>query len=285
MAKRRRFPNKVEYQPFNDPSLNDEAVIRWIGSTIALHEKAESGQLSGKTWQQRFPDFQPFLEKQGLSPDDAVQRYQDWGAEKSKRISQLPSIGISAYGRLINGDEQILLIPTPGEPYPVIAIETAQKERGMASRPHFVLNTDYHIVPGSTASVCPHARPPIPLGIVERIASALRDRGSLKSDQTIHWCGWEDGLQYTCDCDRETIGRGLNQPDELQYVTLDQMAAKVNRSKRTLEGWLKKGKLPNPDVKGGGGKPHQWVWLKVREALQDISSIPQPERFPSLRST
>jgi hypothetical protein len=41
-----------------------------------------------------------------------------------------------------------------------------------------------------------------------------------------------------------------------QYVTLDQMAATVHRSKRTLEKWKtrKKNPLPEPDVEGGGGE-------------------------------
>lgn len=43
---------------------------------------------------------------------------------------------------------------------------------------------------------------------------------------------------------------------EQQFVTLDQMAALVNRSKKTLERWLRDDKLPAPDVKGGGGGHH-----------------------------
>ena len=43
-----------------------------------------------------------------------------------------------------------------------------------------------------------------------------------------------------------------------QYVTLDQMAGITNRSKKTLERWyskgIRKGKLPEPDVEGGGGR-------------------------------
>ena len=53
---------------------------------------------------------------------------------------------------------------------------------------------------------------------------------------------------------------------EPQYVTLDQVAALVSRKKRTLEHYKRaeyKGNgdpLPDPDVKGGGGKPALWLY-------------------------
>lgn len=76
-----------------------------------------------------------------------------------------------------------------------------------------------------------------------------------------------------------------NTGDEItpQYVTLDQMAARANRSKKTLERWLRKDLLPPPDIEGGGGKPHEWIWSNVREALQEHSGKVMPERFPTLR--
>lgn len=68
-----------------------------------------------------------------------------------------------------------------------------------------------------------------------------------------------------------------------QYVTLDQMAAMASRSKKTLERWLKDGKLPEPDVEGGGGRPHEWRWRDVRDVLEEQSGKPMPERFPDVR--
>ncbi len=93
---------------------------------------------------------------------------------------------------------------------------------------------------------------------------------------------------------RKEIGRAahlcreglLMNPDDVspQYVTLDQMAAKVNRTKKTLERWYlkgtKKGKLPEPDVEGGGGNPHEWLWSKVREPLEKLSGKIMPEVYP-----
>lgn len=75
----------------------------------------------------------------------------------------------------------------------------------------------------------------------------------------------------------------LDDPSARQYVTLDQMAAMANRAKKTLERWLEKGKLPEPDVEGGGGKPHEWLWHRVRKPLQNESGKTMPDRFPSLR--
>jgi hypothetical protein len=76
----------------------------------------------------------------------------------------------------------------------------------------------------------------------------------------------------------------LGYPKE-QYVTLDQMAAIVGRSKRTLEHKkkAKKNPLPSPDIKGGGGKPDEWKWSKARPWLEHEYCRQLPERFPAKR--
>ncbi len=72
--------------------------------------------------------------------------------------------------------------------------------------------------------------------------------------------------------------------DEIpQTVTLDKMAAAVSRSKKTLERLKTKGKLPRPDVEGGGGKPDEWNWSNVKPILEEHYNRKLPERFPSLR--
>ncbi len=72
-----------------------------------------------------------------------------------------------------------------------------------------------------------------------------------------------------------------------QYVTLDQMAAWVNRSKRTLEKLaLRKGNpLPDPDIQGGGGKPNEWKWERVRGWLEKEYGRNLPVVFPTLTET
>lgn len=72
---------------------------------------------------------------------------------------------------------------------------------------------------------------------------------------------------------------------EVQYVTLGQMAALVQRSKRTLEKWKarRKNPLPPPDIEGAGGRPDEWDWSKVRPWLEQDSKRQLPNRFPSLR--
>jgi hypothetical protein len=67
-----------------------------------------------------------------------------------------------------------------------------------------------------------------------------------------------------------------------KYVTLDQMAAFVSRSKRTLEKLKNRAKnpFPPPDVKGGGGRPDEWAWPKVRLWLEREYGRKLPEHFP-----
>jgi two-component system nitrogen regulation response regulator GlnG len=75
-------------------------------------------------------------------------------------------------------------------------------------------------------------------------------------------------------------------PEPIQYVTLDQMAAIVNRTKKTLENRkrCKRNPLPPPDVEGGGGKPDEWKWTTVRSWLEQEFGRQLPEHFPSDRS-
>lgn len=81
-----------------------------------------------------------------------------------------------------------------------------------------------------------------------------------------------------------TDGGGGADPDpDPQYVTLDQLAAIVNRSKKTLERELSKdgSPMPTPDVVGGGGKPHEWKWSRIRPWLESTYGRQLPVRFPA----
>jgi hypothetical protein len=71
----------------------------------------------------------------------------------------------------------------------------------------------------------------------------------------------------------------------VQRVTLDQMAAIVTQSKRTLEKWKtrKNNPLPTPDVEGGGGKADKWVWSVIRPWLEGAVGFKLPERYPADR--
>ena len=62
------------------------------------------------------------------------------------------------------------------------------------------------------------------------------------------------------------------------------MAAIVNRSKRTLERLKTRrtNPLPDPDTPGGGGKPNEWQWAKVRTWLEQEYSKDLPAQFPGL---
>jgi hypothetical protein len=69
------------------------------------------------------------------------------------------------------------------------------------------------------------------------------------------------------------------------YVTLDKMAAIVDRSKRTMEKYKagNKNPLPRPDVEGGGGRPDEWNWPTIRPWLENVFGKKLPEVFPSHR--
>lgn len=66
------------------------------------------------------------------------------------------------------------------------------------------------------------------------------------------------------------------------YVTLDQAANIINRTKDTLR--KKVGtELPEPDIRAdkGSGEAHQWKWDNLRPALEKYAKRPLPEIFPT----
>lgn len=69
--------------------------------------------------------------------------------------------------------------------------------------------------------------------------------------------------------------------DEL--VTLDQVAPLTGLTKRTLERYLRKGELPDPDISGGNGRSHKWYWQKLRPDLAKVARRNLPDRFPGSR--
>lgn len=72
-------------------------------------------------------------------------------------------------------------------------------------------------------------------------------------------------------------------PDDAEpadYIDLDQAAALVNRSKKTLERALADGKMPPPDIEGGGGKKHEWIYGKLRPWLENEYGKKLPPRPP-----
>lgn len=72
---------------------------------------------------------------------------------------------------------------------------------------------------------------------------------------------------------------GGGEATEERYVTLDQAAALVSRKKRTLENYRGNG-LPEPDIHGGGGKPHLWKWSTMWPWLKATFKFELPERLP-----
>jgi hypothetical protein len=71
-----------------------------------------------------------------------------------------------------------------------------------------------------------------------------------------------------------------------QYVTLDQIAACVNRPKKTLDRYLNDPRyesrgMPPPDLVGTGGRQHQWLWTTIRPWLvKTFGKTNLPQRLP-----
>jgi hypothetical protein len=64
------------------------------------------------------------------------------------------------------------------------------------------------------------------------------------------------------------------------YIDLDQSAALVGRSKRTLERRLRK--MPPPAIKGSGGKKSEWLWSVMRPWLEKEFGRKLPDRPPHI---
>lgn len=82
----------------------------------------------------------------------------------------------------------------------------------------------------------------------------------------------------------EAQGKSNGVPDSPEcYVTFTQMAAIVSRGKRTIRRLYDSGDLPTPDVVGKRGKPHEFLWSRVRPALESSFGKLLPEVFPGDR--
>jgi hypothetical protein len=79
------------------------------------------------------------------------------------------------------------------------------------------------------------------------------------------------------------VSQGGFEDLEDAFVTLDQAGAVIRKKKRTMEEYLRTGKIPQPDFPGGEGKAHHWKWSTIRPSLEKIADMKLPERFPAGR--
>jgi len=88
-------------------------------------------------------------------------------------------------------------------------------------------------------------------------------------------------LRFNREVARAMAG-GVEEANDQYLVTLAQAAAIVSRSKRTLERWVKDDPhFPLPDCEGGGGRPSEWEWRRLRDYLEKKTRRQLPERFPT----
>jgi hypothetical protein len=71
----------------------------------------------------------------------------------------------------------------------------------------------------------------------------------------------------------------LNEPPAEQLVTLDQIAAHLRMSKRSMVRYKKQ--MPSPAMKGKKGRASRWRWNDVRPWLEQEFGCMLPERFPT----
>jgi hypothetical protein len=121
-------------------------------------------------------------------------------------------------------------------------------------------------------------RPPEGLPLAEWTSKALDGVEIDEKLQDRVYAEWRERLEHLEQTERE----GKGQP---QYVNLDQIAARVNRSKSTLERLKRRrgNPLPDPDIPGGGGKRDEWLWSHIRPWLEHEFKRKLPELFPTLR--
>ncbi|HEV7299233.1 MAG TPA: hypothetical protein VGN72_07705 [Tepidisphaeraceae bacterium] len=66
-------------------------------------------------------------------------------------------------------------------------------------------------------------------------------------------------------------------------ISMDQAAALVGRTKRTVQGWNEIDPMPLPEVEGGGGKRHEYSYAKLKPWLEQHSGRKLPDQLPDLR--
>src|SRR5262245_33456048 len=110
--------------------------------------------------------------------------------------------------------------------------------------------------------------------IVAAVVEGIRaERGELRA----HVAALRSGLLTPGKVPESMTGVPASALPE-QLVTLDQIAAMVHRSKRSLERYSRR--MPRPRVRGRRGQPHLWSWPEVRPWLEETFGLPLPERFP-----
>lgn len=68
----------------------------------------------------------------------------------------------------------------------------------------------------------------------------------------------------------------------IDFVTLLQCAAMVNKSKRTLERWKENDPaFPSPEVIGDNGRADEWRWATIRTYLETKGNRRLPQTFPA----
>lgn len=149
---------------------------------------------------------------------------------------------------------------------------------------------DCKTIPGAKPLACPRAKPLPPASMLPAIDKRFREVGLIGPKETILWVGKQDSVDSLCawgECGCFNQVPSAAAIDTMpQFVTLDQAAATVSRSKRTLEKFKDHSRhpLPTPDIEGGGGKADEWDWDNIRPWLESEYNRQLPKKFSAKRS-
>jgi hypothetical protein len=84
-----------------------------------------------------------------------------------------------------------------------------------------ICNTDYKVLIGKNATVCPRAMPPLGVKIVAGVAQGLRERGLIGKEQTVHYVGPQAEPDAICECDLAAVQAEADKPPPRDRLIID----------------------------------------------------------------
>jgi hypothetical protein len=87
-----------------------------------------------------------------------------------------------------------------------------------------ICNTDYKVLTGKNATVCPRAKPQLGVKIVVDVVEGrkgLRERGLIGAGQTIHYTGPQADPDAICECDLAAVQAEADKPPPFPRLIID----------------------------------------------------------------
>jgi hypothetical protein len=84
-----------------------------------------------------------------------------------------------------------------------------------------ICNTDYKVLTGKNATVCPRAKPQLGVKMVAGVAEGLVERGLIGAGQTIHYTGPQAEPDAICECDLGVVQAEADRPPPRDRLIID----------------------------------------------------------------